>query len=344
MYRTLPPFTLSLVATMVLAGCSSASIPAAFSATPSITTSTGASPRPSETAPVYVGRAPMAVAVSSDGSTLYIPITDGIAVVDNASGKVTTTPMEKTPGSSGWVLSPDGRTIYSSSASTGKISSIDLKSGRVTQLAELMDIPSVDAVSRDGSTLYIGNLGRLEILDIVTGETKTLRLGLVPEDEMQGSRIALSPDGEYAYVTNPASKELFWVDLAIGKATESSLVPFGASQVTVSPDSTMIYVAGTDPKTMAGFVGLIDPSTGDDQWIPLADAATSLSISPDGSALFLIAGTSQKRVLILDPENGEVMRTIDLGGLNAWGAVDPSAPRYYAVTMETGALTIVTYP
>ena len=89
---------------------------------------------------------------------------------------------------------------------------------------------------------------------------------------------------------------------------------------------------------------MIDPSTGDDLLIPIDDVPQSISVSFDGSTLFLIVGRSEKKVLVLDSENGEVKETANLGGLRASGGIGTAKSSYYAVTRETGILTHVTAP
>ena len=103
--------------------------------------------------------APVSLAVSADGSTVYVAehLAKRVAFFDTASGTVQgAVAVAECPW--GLAVSPDGTRLYvTGAAPAGKVFVIDLGSKSVVQTFDAGHTPVAFAVSPDGSTLYVCN-------------------------------------------------------------------------------------------------------------------------------------------------------------------------------------------
>ncbi|MBM7805571.1 serine/threonine-protein kinase [Geodermatophilus bullaregiensis] len=191
---------------------------------------------------VPVGLRPFAPATSPDGRLLYVPLhNEGrVQVLDTTSG--TQVASYTVPANPHWIaVSADGRTGYAANHESDVMSVLDLAdAGRVLQQIPAGDSPHSVAISPDGSLVAVVayDSSELRLLDTASGEVRTLPIGLRPQDvswaadgrhlytaDVEGdtmsvvdteilevtaspttgnspTSVAVSPDGERAYVTN----------------------------------------------------------------------------------------------------------------------------------------------
>ena len=143
---------------------------------------------------------PINLAVSKDGSRLYVVAQEGNAllIVDTEKSKVIKKiSVGKQPHSV--VLSEDGRTAFVSNQWSDNVSVIDLASSKVTDTLTTANGPAGLALSHDGKNLYVVNSysSNISVIDLKTGEElKRLSAGNNP------TGAQLSPDGKVIYVTS----------------------------------------------------------------------------------------------------------------------------------------------
>ena len=196
-----------------------------------------------------------AVAVASkDGASLYVLGGDGkqLAVVDVASGKVTTTidmPAEPT----GAVLSPDGATLYvTCAAPRSTVCLVDVKTNKVSGSIPAGHTAMAPVVSPDGSKLYVCNRFDNDVSVIDLAAKKEIARVPVTREPVAA---AITPDGKSVFVGNHISVDradgfdvaavVTVIDTASNKPTTIRL-PNGATGVRgvcVSPDGKYAYVA-----------------------------------------------------------------------------------------------------
>ena len=95
--------------------------------------------------------------------------------------------------------------------------------------------------------------------------------------------VAVSPDGNFAYVTNQTADSLSVIDTGAAKVTKEIPVGKHPTGVVVSPDGKAVYVANT----RAHSVSVVDPAQGKVvATIPCGFDPTGLCLSRDGKTLY----------------------------------------------------------
>jgi YVTN family beta-propeller protein len=107
------------------------------------------------TATIGVGSNPLGVAVTRDGSKVYVThqnnVNSTVAVIDTATNEVTATiPVGANPGFPGIAVTPDGSKVYVAS-SGNTVSVIDAATNTVTATVGVGNSPFGVAVTPDGS-------------------------------------------------------------------------------------------------------------------------------------------------------------------------------------------------
>jgi YVTN family beta-propeller protein len=157
---------------------------------------------------------PTGVALSSDGSTLYVTagISDGaVYVVDTASRMVTQTisvghsPREP-------VLTSSEDTLYVCERFQNTVAVVDLTAGSVSNRIDVVREPHGAALTPDGATLIVANLlphqpsleygvaASVSLIDTASGTVSTNIV--LPPGSHSLRDVAISPDGSYAVVAH----------------------------------------------------------------------------------------------------------------------------------------------
>jgi YVTN family beta-propeller protein len=275
---------------------------------------------------------PLDLAVSPDGSQLYLLEAAGdvatVSVFDRASATVVrTVPFGESPDS--LVLSPDGSRIYADDQAQDMVSVIDPNGGTVSGTISLGLntttgnvsgfglMPEAMALSPDGSRLYVAEFAAswLAVIDTATGAVlEPITVGPYPID------VAVSPDGSAAYVLENTGN-LSIVDLMSGAVTQTIAVGGGPTEVEVSPDGATVYVINTVP----GELLVIDASSGTlTQSIPLV-GDYSMEMAPDGQLYVTMGPVGFVGV--------EGLSTLDVGD-RALGSTLPLEERPYQLAVS----------
>jgi YVTN family beta-propeller protein len=148
-----------------------------------------------------VGRAPGRIALTGDGSRLFVANNESndVSVVDAGTGAV----VDTLPSGGGPIdvrLSPDGASMVVSNGNANSLSIIDVRSLEIVRRIAVPGGPTGFSLSPDGSTafvaLYVDN-GVSEV-DLTTGEQRRVTpLGAQAYD------VKLSADQRTAYVASP---------------------------------------------------------------------------------------------------------------------------------------------
>ncbi|GJM10339.1 MAG: hypothetical protein DHS20C11_26150 [Lysobacteraceae bacterium] len=241
---------------------------------------------------VAVGEAPLGIAVSPDGSRIYVATTlDGLFVFDGSTGmQLANSPIDTADGLNtglySVVVSPDGTKAYVTQG--GNIYVVDATTNT-------LDITPVNAgtelrgmaISPDGGSLYAadwsGGSGQVVVVDTVTEMVSNIAVGTRPQG------VAASPDGNRVYVTDFVDETVTVIDATTNTVVGSPIsLPMGAFPFTVvvSSDSSKVYVGNLS----SGTVSVINTATlMIDATIPVGTQAgvLGLSITEDGTRLYV---------------------------------------------------------
>jgi YVTN family beta-propeller protein len=236
---------------------------------------------------IAVGVRPHSVAVSPDGSRLYVTNfgDNSVSVVDPYREKVVAThPVGEAPY--GVAVSPDGTDLYVAATGPGTVTQCSISGddlvhdGSILSADDHSKRPYGMAVSPDGH-VYV----TLALSDTVLMTDRFLKDPTSIPDVDFPVGVVVSKDNARLYATNFFSKSVSVID-ASGKAVVAEIPvgnePYG---VAMSPDGTRLYVAHF-PGT--GSVSVIDVSHGTVvASIPVGDGPRGVVVSPDGKHLYV---------------------------------------------------------
>ena len=201
------------------------------------------------TAPLIpTGDEPKGLVFSNDGSLLYIAHdgTDSLVVLDVATRQVQQT-FTGLVDAEMVVLSPDGTMAYVTGYTGGGVDLIDLSSGQVIPQWHVLDRPGQPVFAPDG-TLYVPAFNRLWRYNDDGTWTDLYMGGYYTLD------IAISPDGRYAFLSQPSMDRLQIIDLYLWQVVASLSVPDDPRQMALSSDGRVLVMVSTG----AGAIQVVD--------------------------------------------------------------------------------------
>jgi len=189
---------------------------------------------------IAVGSAPHAVAVDQDGSRAYVTdqFSNDVAVVDLMARRVVSTiPLDGTP----YQTALHGQSLFVSRTAIGKVSVVDVGTGRTTREFQLAPGVSQLAVSEDGARLYVAVRGLAFLAGFPNGNvgaalsTIDLGSGASSDTTVPSGPDALIIDGTSLLTTGLGQGTVSRVDLAGGSVTTRSTGTFPTSIAISSP-------------------------------------------------------------------------------------------------------------
>jgi phospholipase C len=173
------------------------------------------------TATIDVGQAPRVIAISADGSTVYVSCRDGVHAIDAASGGVTgTIPLR---GVQGIAVAPDGSAIYATLPAQNAVAMLDpfehhrslqFGHGRGLQTVPVGSLPWNVVFTLDGSAAYVTNANSdtVSVIDTQSRHvTATIPVGHIP--------TGITAEQSYVWVANNTSGSLSVIEIAGGSVT-----------------------------------------------------------------------------------------------------------------------------
>ncbi len=181
--------------------------------------------------PLTVGLAPAAMAITPDGAYVYVvSYVDGnlgtgtISIINTSDNSVRLNAITGFSGPFAIAITPDGKYAYVTNFGSNNfspvgttVSVVDLSSNTIVATITLGIQPSGIAITPDGSFAYVSNYstvyngagftdltasqGTVSVIETKTNTvvSQIVGLGLSPD------AIAISPNGQFAYVTNYSS-------------------------------------------------------------------------------------------------------------------------------------------
>jgi len=280
------------------------------------------------------------------GPLLYItnPVSDTVTVVDLTTTTANVVAVGRNPVYA--AATPDGRRVYVVNrgnqvpTNQGSISVIDTSTNmNVAEISLGIGFPFQIAMTPDGSRAYVAvsqasgdvTSESPNRVAVINTRTNTLETSIpIPGDDPYGPiGVAITPDGNRAYVTNRGNGTVEVIETSTNTWVEtipvSSSFPVG---IAITPDGTRAYVVTRGPLTRVLMIG-IDPnlpgfhSVVDVIQIDInpSSSVTSIAITPDGRRAYVTYGSNRVAVIDVDPGSANfnrVMTTINTmaGALN----------------------------
>ncbi|MGV8076726.1 MAG: PKD domain-containing protein [Methanosarcina sp.] len=266
---------------------------------------------------VPVGKKPFGVAVSPDGTRVYVTNANygesgTVSVIDTARNEVTATvDMGYKYSPSGVAVTPDGKKLFVANRDINGVSIIDTAANVVTASVPAGINPLGVAVTPDGKKVYVANRYSNNISVIDTGTntvTATVKVGLGP------CGVTLNQAGTNLYVTNCESNAISIIDTSANTVT--STVPVGKwpMGVTVSPDGTKIYVANEGSNN----VSVIDTATNNvTATVTVGKSPYGIAVTPDGTKIYVANSGNDddpgNTVSVIDAATNRVTAAVNTG-------------------------------
>ncbi len=268
---------------------------------------------------VGVGKEPVDVAITPDGSRAYV-VNKGsntvsvigvatLSVIDNIV-------VGKEPA--GIAIAPDGAYAYVSNFGDNTVSTIGIATESVIANTVVGKEPEGIAIAPDSRFAYVAQRsGGISVID----SSGFAAVGAIDDDSLPHSRLAIGPRGGRAFVTdpesasvtafNPGTREIVGSPIAIGAD------PAG---IAIGPNGTTAFVTTPTANSITSVNTTLD--------VPLSTSiggfpgATGVAIAPSGLQGYVTDGGGSSTTL-LDPSSDSAVGSVGVGSRPTGVAVVP---------------------
>lgn len=267
---------------------------------------------------VGVGKEPVDVAITPDGSRAYV-VNKGsntvsvigvatLSVIDNIV-------VGKEPA--GIAIAPDGAYAYVSNFGDNTVSTIGIATESVIANTVVGKEPEGIAIAPDSRFAYVAQRsGGISVID----SNGFAAVGAIDDDPLPHSRLAIGPRGGRAFVTdpgsasitafNPGTREIVGSPIAIGADPAGIAIgPNGTTAFVTTPTANSITLVDTTLDLLSTSIGGFPGATG-------------VAIAPNGLQGFVTDGGGSSATL-LDPSSDTAVASIAVGSKPTGVAVVP---------------------
>jgi YVTN family beta-propeller protein len=282
--------------------------------------------------PIAVGQDPRAMAITPDGTTIYVTnyMSGTVTPIRIATGTALA-PIRV--GGNPWAIAitPDGKTAYVADTKPGMVTPVRTATNTALAPIKVGRYPLAIAITPDGRTAYVLNNGSGTVTPIRTATGTALAPIRVPAGSFS---MAITPNGKTIYVLDLGSsqaQEGMVVPIRTATNTARRAIPIGHAwpstiNIAITPDSKTAYVANASTGTITPIRTATDTAL---TKIRLADGAGPIAITPDGRTAYVITDTGPGRTGTVTPirtATNQALRAITVGNLPSVIAITP-APR-----------------
>jgi YVTN family beta-propeller protein len=254
-------------------------------------------------ATVSVGDRPQGVAVSPDGTTVYVTNYGGtVSVIDTATNTVASTVNVGT-NPNGIAVTSDGAKVYVTNYGGNTVSVIDTATNTVIATVTVGNNPF--GISVQGSDAYVTN-DRDRTISIIDTDTDTVKATLNLVNDFPGG---IAVKGSEVYVTSGGTNNVSIIDSNTNIITAT--VPVGTNPHGVAIAGTRLYVANLGSNT----VSVIDiGSNAVTATVNVGSKPYGVSVTPGGESVY-VANDGSGTVSIIDTATNKVTATVPVGNL-----------------------------
>jgi YVTN family beta-propeller protein len=227
---------------------------------------------------------PVGVAVTPDGSKVYVANGDGehVSVIDTATN--TATHLRLGAGPVGVAVTPDGSRVYVTNPGSNTVSVIDTATNTVIGSPIAVGAgPWGIAAAPDGRRVYVTNSGSNTVSMIDTATNTVIGSPIAGVARPWG--IAVSRDSNKVYIAERDSNAV--QVLAVGRGSQSRMITGLAdpNHLAATPDGSRVYVSNFG----SGTVSVIDTFTDTVIGSPIAvgGAPCGIAVTPDSRKVYV---------------------------------------------------------
>ena len=267
---------------------------------------------------IAVGDGPKGVAVSPDGTRVYVAnsLGDSVSVIaTTVTPQSVTTTIPVGDGAAGVAFLPDASKLYVTNLDDDTISVIDTGTNSVVDIIQLPAsvAPHGVVVLPDGSKVYVSHSASNTVSAIDTNDTNVSSTVPVGDNPFG---LAVHPDGTRVYVANffpgggSGGNSVKIINTATDEVDKTLAVGFHPFGVAVTPDGSKVYVANQ----FDGTLSVIDTTTDNVVGSPITVGGdpTGLAITRDGRILY-VADKLDGTVSVVDTSTDLVAATVSVG-------------------------------
>lgn len=260
------------------------------------------------TGEVEVGMQPVGIAITPDGSKVYVVNewwVDTVSVISTATNTVTGK-LNGVVHPTGIAVSPDGSKVY------------------------VTHISGAALIDGDTNESIVPDYGVMDNNGLSVIETDTNRVITTVKVGNQPTGVTVTPDGKNVYVAYTGSDNVSVIDTF--NNTVIATMPVGNSPrgIAVSPDGTKVYVTneGGYPD-YKGTVSVIDTVTNIvSATISVGNGSEGVAVTPDGSKVY-VTNYNSNTTSVIDTITNTVISTVPVGNYPKGVAVDPTGKKVY---------------
>jgi YVTN family beta-propeller protein len=255
---------------------------------------------------------PSGAALSPDGSRLFVANPNAnLVVVYNTSNSAVITSF--TIGQLPSAVAADAQRLYVTLHGSAALAVFNAANFAQVASIRVGFGPNAVAVSSANGRVYVANTysSTISVIDptrIGTPNSPVIATIPVPDSPVA---IAMSADGQTAYVACTAMNKLARINLQENRVASEVTLPISPAGVAVSPDGTRAYVTGYGSKVAT--VDIQRASVVGTNAIPACPAprcvAMSATVSSDGRTVY-VANTSMNQIAVMDASTGAVSANI----------------------------------
>ncbi len=261
-------------------------------------------------ATIPVGSADHFMTITPNGAKLYVANagSDNVSVINTATNAVIAT---VTVGDQPIfpAVTPDGAKVLVPHSIATSISVINTATDMVA--ATISTAPeAVNFIATTGTKAYAAISSNVLVINTTTNMIiATIPVGTFPR------RIAITPDGAKAYVTNEASSNVSVIDTSLDTVVATITVGTSPINLTITPDGSKVYVQNTGMNP--DVVSVIDTSM--DSVIATVTIGNaiggdnlSIGVTPDGAQVYALNAFSDN-VSVINTTTNSVIATVTVG-------------------------------
>jgi len=257
---------------------------------------------------------PAGAALSPDGSRLFVacPNSNAVSVYNTVTNlQIANIPIGQAPMG----VAVDNTRLYVTLNNSATLAVFNAATFGQQANLRVGFGPSAVAVSTATGCVYVANSlsNTVTVIDttrIGTPNNPVIGTLRVPDSPIA---IALSADGNSAWVLSSGRPLLARLDLASGEIAERIALPFPPAGLALSPDDQAVYVTGYGPAVVrvAAATGRVSEPLRLPTCTTPRCVAMGATVSADGNTLY-VANSSRNQVAVIDTGRMELLRSIEV--------------------------------